>query len=123
MELLREENLGIFRVYSVFGIGVDRRNALMCLFHQEKGTLKNAQKVYLYSENAPAFLTASRLQELTCSPISRIREPCNSPSMGRNPLWRAALGPHLENAASTALVTPEEKQRSENRDQRIGSRE
>ena len=38
--------------YSVFGIGVDRRNALKRLFHQEKGALKNAQKVCLYSENA-----------------------------------------------------------------------
>jgi hypothetical protein len=40
------------RDYSVFGIGVDRRNAAKCLFHQEKGTLKSAQKVYIYSENA-----------------------------------------------------------------------
>jgi hypothetical protein len=33
-------------------MGADRRNAFKCLFHQEKGTLKSAQKVSMYSENA-----------------------------------------------------------------------
>jgi hypothetical protein len=59
--------------YSVFGIGVDRRNALKCFFHQEKGTLKSTQKVYMYSENALAQRTstarrATRPSSFRCGP-------------------------------------------------------
>jgi hypothetical protein len=39
-------------VYSIFGIGVDRKYALKWLFSQEKATSRGSQKVYMYSENA-----------------------------------------------------------------------
>jgi len=38
--------------YSIFGIGVDRRQEAKWLFAQQKATLHTPQKVYVYSENA-----------------------------------------------------------------------
>ena len=38
--------------YSIFGIGVDRRQEAKWLFAQQKATLQAPQKVYVYSENA-----------------------------------------------------------------------
>jgi hypothetical protein len=38
--------------YSIFGIGVDRKQDVKCLFPQEKDTFQCPEKVYVYSENA-----------------------------------------------------------------------
>jgi hypothetical protein len=38
--------------YSIFGIGVDRKQDAKWLFPQEKATSQAPQKVYMYSENA-----------------------------------------------------------------------
>jgi hypothetical protein len=45
------------RGYSIFGIGVARNRTLKWLFPQEKATFHSAQKVYVYSESAPASVT------------------------------------------------------------------
>jgi len=48
---------GISGLYSSFGIGVDRKYTAMWRFHQENGTFRCSQKVYVNSETAlaPAF--------------------------------------------------------------------
>ena len=44
-----------FITYSIFGIGADRKHTLKWLFPQEKATFHGTEKVYMYSENAPAL--------------------------------------------------------------------
>jgi hypothetical protein len=55
-------------IYSIFGIGVDRKHTLKWLFPQEKATFHGAEKVYMYSENALAPLSIPQICQAPSRP-------------------------------------------------------